>query len=387
MTDVTYESTPQRVTRGKYLAEGLYCLTCHTERDTTVAGWPPIMEKQFSGSLRFETDSTYLYAPNLTPDEETGSGTFTDDMLARAIREGVGHDGRRLVPVGLGGMPSGSFKNLTDEDLASIIVYLRSIPPINNEIPTRNIGRMREEQIQDRWHPILDDLVEPDFTDPVSRGKYLISVSDCFGCQTGWSGRNPGVFGGGLQFGNEEKNISSPNISSDPTGIGNWTAETFISMIRNGKNGILDPVMPWISYRNLTDEDLTDIYLALKQSQPVKHLILNGATPTYCEVCETEHGLGSTNHLEEIQPFSNQFVVPLDYAGTYVNQVFEADTLRLTISENKLILDDFEFIPVSETDFLADGFFAPIRFNRDLEGKVTSLNFRYFDRDVYRKIE
>lgn len=387
LTDVTFAITPERIARGKYLADGLYCLTCHTERDTTQAGWPPILVKKFAGALRFETDSTHLYAPNLTPDMETGIGSFSDDMLSRAIREGVGHDGRRLVSVDLEGMPSGSFRNLTDEDLASIIVYLRTIPPIKNKIPSRNIGNALEENLQRRWHPNLVGLDDPDFSDPVGRGKYLISLTDCNGCHTGWYGRNPGIFGGGLQFGDEDKNIASPNISSDPTGIGNWTAEGFIDIIRTGKNGVLDPVMPWISYRNLSDEDLTNIYLALKESQPVRHFVLNGAEPTFCEVCETEHGMGAANHLEPIQPFQSDFMIPVDYAGKYINQIFEADTIEFIIANNKLMMEDFEFIPMSESDFVADRFFAPIHFSRDGNGKVVDFYYQTYMRGTYIKVD
>jgi hypothetical protein len=65
-----------------------------------------------------------IVAPNITPDRETGAGNWTDDMLARAIREGIGHDDRALFP----GMWYESFAMLSYEDLAAVIVYLRSIP-------------------------------------------------------------------------------------------------------------------------------------------------------------------------------------------------------------------------------------------------------------------
>ena len=70
-------------------------------------------------------------APNITPDRTTGIGNWTDDMLARAIREGVGHDGHLLDPQV---MPYEFYRSMSDEDLASIIVYLRSIPPVRNAL-------------------------------------------------------------------------------------------------------------------------------------------------------------------------------------------------------------------------------------------------------------
>src|SRR5207248_2143382 len=72
----------------------------------------------------------FLTAPNLTPDPETGAaGTWSDDTLARAIREGIGHDGRALFI-----MPYGRYRHMTDEDLASVIVYLRSLPPVKHNL-------------------------------------------------------------------------------------------------------------------------------------------------------------------------------------------------------------------------------------------------------------
>ena len=72
-----------------------------------------------------------VYAPNITPDAETGAGNWSDDQLARAIREGVGHDGRALFPL----MPYPDFHSMSDEDLASVIVYLRSLPPVHKPRP------------------------------------------------------------------------------------------------------------------------------------------------------------------------------------------------------------------------------------------------------------
>ena len=66
----------------------------------------------------------HVVAPNISPDPEAGAGTWTDDQLARAIREGIGHDGRALFPM----MPYEDFRQMSDEDVASIVVYLRSLP-------------------------------------------------------------------------------------------------------------------------------------------------------------------------------------------------------------------------------------------------------------------
>ena len=85
--------TPERVERGRYLSEGLLqCFVCHSERDWKKPGAPPIPAMKGAGTC----GAAGLTAPNLTPDNETGTGTWTDDMLIRAIREGISHDGRVL---------------------------------------------------------------------------------------------------------------------------------------------------------------------------------------------------------------------------------------------------------------------------------------------------
>ena len=125
LTNIKYERTAARLKRGEYLATGLLeCFMCHSERDWKLPGAPPITSMLGSGKILYEDSTMRIAPPNITPDKETGAGTWTDDMFARAIREGVGHDGRALSL----DMPYNNFKRLSDEDLASVIVYIRSLP-------------------------------------------------------------------------------------------------------------------------------------------------------------------------------------------------------------------------------------------------------------------
>ena len=99
----------------------------------------------------FKEDSTKRLAPpNITPEKETGAGTWTDDMFARAIREGVGHDGRALSEA----MPYFNFKRLSDEDLASVIVYLRSLPPVHHVVPPTKMPAGDRAEIEKYSRPI-----------------------------------------------------------------------------------------------------------------------------------------------------------------------------------------------------------------------------------------
>ena len=123
LTDRQFERTPERLARGKYLVNGpAACFDCHSqvekELDKLAPGEAPKFHDLGSGRVFFDDGKARLVVPNITPDVETGAGTWTDDQFARAIREGIGHDGRTLFPL----MPYDDFRNLSDEDLASIIV-------------------------------------------------------------------------------------------------------------------------------------------------------------------------------------------------------------------------------------------------------------------------
>ncbi len=134
LTDVKFESTPERIARGEYLANGAsHCFLCHSVRDWSKPGAPPIESKKGAGAIFLDQEGFRIVIPNITPDKGTGAGTWTDDMLAWAIREGVGHDGRALFPL----MLYQSFRNFSDEDIASIVVYLRTLPAVHNKLPKR----------------------------------------------------------------------------------------------------------------------------------------------------------------------------------------------------------------------------------------------------------
>jgi len=163
LTSIKFEQTAKRLQRGQYLAEGiLQCFTCHSPGNWEAPDAPPLTEMQGSGGTIIKEDNiTRIVAPNITPDAETGAGKWSDDMFARAIREGVSHDGRALS----GEMPYFFFKNLSDEDLASVIVYLRSLPPIHNAVPRTKISAEERSWTEKSLKPIIQPVLTPDSSD------------------------------------------------------------------------------------------------------------------------------------------------------------------------------------------------------------------------------
>lgn len=378
LTDRTFQVTPARLERGRYLAEGvLMCVLCHSERDWDSPGAPPVEGKEAAGAVLWERDGHRMVAPNLTPDSATGTGTWPDDALARAIREGVGHDGRALsLP-----MYWRSFRDLSDEDLASVIVYLRSLPPVRNTVPGRSLPPERVAELARQPMPLTEPVPMPDLSDPVARGTYLVRIADCAGCHTAWYSRPmPGVFGGGNEVGRADEEVYSSNISPDVSGIGEWGEEQFVRTMRSGKGGTLDPVMPWVAYRHMTDQDLAAVYRALRQAPPVRHWVNNLAPPTDCAVCGQAHGLGEHNEPIRIEPVDVPADVLADYVGRYVSEA-RGDTVRVMLEDGTLRLafeegESQALIPLSETRLRAAGLPAPLEFVRGQAGAVSHIRIR-----------
>jgi len=296
LTERTFQSTPDRLERGKYLVEGLAaCFWCHSEHD-------PQTHLPAAGKLGAGVDDpdfprailTALVYPNLTPDRETGAGTWTDDMLARAIREGVGHDGRPLIPI----MPYSSFRNLSDEDLASIVVYLRSIPPVRNPLPKMRIKLPFSLLAKSYPRPLTTPVSQPDLSDPIKHGEYLTKIAECFACHEGEDqDRRSLPFGGGRVFDEDPSGpVAAANLTSDPSGISYFDQAIFIRSLRTGRVGARElKVMPWRRFGNVSDEDLGAIFAYLRTIQAVRHRVDNTEPPTYCRICRHKHGGGALN--------------------------------------------------------------------------------------------
>ncbi|MCH9696188.1 MAG: cytochrome c [Gammaproteobacteria bacterium] len=124
------------VERGEYLVELLGCGSCHTNGAFEGA---PDMSRALAGSntgIAFtnplgDKRPGVIYPANITPDTATGIGDWTDRQLANAIRAGIGRHGTRRIA----SMPWQGYSRLTDDDVSSIVVYLRSIKPVENSVP------------------------------------------------------------------------------------------------------------------------------------------------------------------------------------------------------------------------------------------------------------
>jgi len=296
LTDRKFEVNSARMERGRYLVDSVNgCFGCHTDQDWSKPGAPPAAGREGSGHVWADQGLPWLVAPNITPDKETGVGNWSDDALARAIREGIGHDGRTLFPL----MPYPHYREMSDEDLASIIVYLRSVPPVRNQLPVTKIPFPLNFLMNNVPQPVTAPVTVDTSTDE-KRGAYLVTMAACSDCHTPQEKGQPiaGMeFAGGFLLHEPKGDVVSTNITPAASGIVYYNDATFIQALRQGKVGArpLRASMPWYFFGKMTDSDLKSIFAYLKTVKPVRHQIDNFEPPTFCRLCKQKHGFGATN--------------------------------------------------------------------------------------------
>ena len=300
LTNRTFERTPERLARGTYLVEAqMGCMVCHSPHDWTKHD-PVILPGMKGAGQDFgfmKGLPGHVIAPNLTPDPETGAGNWSDDTLARAVREGIGHDGRALFPL----MPYEHYRHLPDEDLASVIVYLRALQPVRNPLPKTEIIFPVKYLIRGVPQPLTAPV-------PAARPVHSGEARRAF-CGHGRMHRLPHASGrevclyrawilrAALSWMAPGDTLPAPNLTPDPTGIPYYDEALFVQTLRTGyvKARELKQIMPWDVYRNMKDEDLKDIFAYLKTLKPVKHRVDNAEPPTMCPLCKVAHGAGEQN--------------------------------------------------------------------------------------------
>jgi hypothetical protein len=279
--DIAVEITPERIERGSYLAnEVLGCMYCHSERDYDYFGGPVIPGTLGKGGEVFDEKvgvSGYLVAQNITP---YGIGDWSDGELYRAIVSGLHKDGYAMFPI----MPFDVYLFLTDEDLYSLIAYVRMLEPIESDYSgQRELSTIMTIIANSRAIPAAPwDL---DWDNQLQVGEYYARIGGCTFCHTTADERMQPVEGmylaGGLGMPWEDKIIRASNITADPeTGIGTWSEADFIKRFTDYRDNNI-PVadigwnspMAWPVYANIREQDLAAIYAYVMAQRPVKHAV------------------------------------------------------------------------------------------------------------------
>lgn len=251
MVDIPTDATS--IERGQHLAQAVSaCTGCH--------------QPDFSGEIFVdEPPIGTIAAPNLTTGEGGIGNNYTDEDWVRAIRHGIGSDGRTLAM-----MPSNYYAKMSDADLGALVAYLKTVPPVDHRLPERNItfpGTIIFGVLAYRNMPvsIIDHQTTGAAEMPATvgeQGEYLINIGVCRECH------------GADLAGLTDENGPPPGPNLTPGGpLKSWNEADFVQALRNGltpDGRVLDPEkMPWPGYAHLTDEELNAIWAYL-QTLPEK---------------------------------------------------------------------------------------------------------------------
>jgi mono/diheme cytochrome c family protein len=255
------------IARGKYLAEAADCEACHTAEH----GVP------FAGGRPFDTDFGTLYSPNITPDPETGIGSYTDEEFIKAMHEGIGKGGKRLYPA----FPYAAYTHLTNEDVLAIKAYIFSIPPVKNTAPENTLRwPYNQRGLMAMWGALYNpkERFEPvaDKTPSWNRGAYLVEgLGHCGDCHTPRTMLqaldNRKKFAGGMAEGWRAYNLTSDKDS----GIGTWSQEDMETYLKTGhtmnRGSAFGPMAQAVhlSFQKLTASDVSAIVEYVRSVPPV----------------------------------------------------------------------------------------------------------------------
>ena len=287
------------VERGRYLASAADCGSCHTI---------PGGDHPFAGGRPIETPFGILAAPNITPDHETGIGSWTDDEFDAAVRNGRSRNGARLYPA----MPFPYYSRMSRLDIKDIRAYLDTIEPVRNAVRVNRLPfPLNQRTSMMAWDALYFNPEEfhPDGSKSKdwNRGAYLVlGPGHCGACHTpktylGGDKSTEAFRGGALQ------GWTAPAITSGQGPLANWSADDIATYLKTGHNrysaaaGLMGEVVE-LSTSKLTDDDVKAIAVYLKDisgpsqqsSSPNNETLTAGAAiyQDLCSACHRQDGKG-----------------------------------------------------------------------------------------------
>ncbi len=269
---------PETIARGQYVVDALvHCTICHTPEEEflrqDVRGMVP------KGGHVWEMGPlATIRSANLTP---AGIGDMSDADLARIIRTGInadGHPAPLMVAVG----------PMADEDLVAVMSYLRSLPPVENDIPPSEIGIAAKVLFQTAMVGFVrpKNLDAPPFVKEggisIERGRYIAEgPAFCYGCHSEQALRpelavKEPYFAGAAWADPDPKDdtmeLRAPNLTTHKTGVLSYLDEdAFVTRMRSGRMVDHSP-MPWENYQLMTEDDLRSIHRYLSSLKPIDNL-------------------------------------------------------------------------------------------------------------------
>jgi mono/diheme cytochrome c family protein len=325
------DSDPQELTqieRGRYLAVLSDCASCHT-----VSG----SNQPFAGGRAIETPFGNILAPNITPDAETGIGSWSDDAFDAAVRNGLRRNGSRLYPA----MPYTAYTKMSRDDVLAIRAYLNTVTPVSNAVVANTLPFPFNIRASMRvWNALYFNRgsykPDPQKSAERNRGAFLVDgPGHCGACHT------PKTFLGGdkaSQYlrGGFLQGWSAPDITGDTrVGVGAWSAEDLVAYLKSGHNRVSAATGPMaevvtLSTEHMTDPDLKAIasYLKSLSGKPDHPQALSKEDPAmvsgtaiYRDQCSACHGIDGKGVAELFPSIADSPMVKSDDATTSIRIV------------------------------------------------------------------
>lgn len=288
----------ERIQKGHYLANAADCFACHTQREGG---------KPFAGGRPIETPFGNITSPNITPDNETGIGAWTDDQFVRAVREGRGRDGSRLYPA----MPYPSYTKMSRDDVLAIRAYLKTIQPVHNAVQSNTLPfPFNIRAVMWVWDALYftpgEFKPDPKQSAVWNRGAFLVEgPGHCSACHTpknflGGNDTDARLSGGKLQ------GWFAPDITGDTRqGLGSWPVSDIATYLKTGHNSITAATGPMAeevrdSTSKLNDRDRIAMATYLKSlpshsdqsaPEPTEQPVMAAGQAIYRDECSACHGL------------------------------------------------------------------------------------------------
>ena len=222
------EPSEETIARGKALVVAGDCASCHTADPA----------KPFAGGKRIATPFGGVYAPNLTPDLETGIGNWGDADFLLALRHGIAPDGSRYYPA----LPYPYFTKLIRDDLLAIRAYLGTLEPVRKETPPPELLFPFNFRVVMRiwnWLYLTPGIIMPDQSKGTewNRGRYLVEgLGHCGSCHTPKNFLGADKAGQALA-GNRVAGVMAPRLDgAEGSATKSWSVEDITDYLRTGRN-------------------------------------------------------------------------------------------------------------------------------------------------------
>jgi len=321
-------ATPEQ---GRYLVAAGNCVSCHTRPGGT----------PFAGGLPFSTPVGVIYSTNITPDVQTGIGSWTAADLRRAMQHGVARNGDHLFPA----FPYTAFTKVSDADIQAIYAYLRTLPAVSYRPPGNGLPFAM------RWPMVLWNRLffKPgrfgiNLTQSAewNRGAYLVAgLGHCGSCHTP---RNlllaeqseRAYHGGVLQApvtDKQERRWSAVDLTNSARGLGAWSVAELAQYFQTGvsaRAGAFGPMNDVIvnSLKLLAPEDLHAMAVYLKslparvyEDERVPAQQLSEGAPIYKARCEKCHGRSGRGGLFTGPPLAGSAIVQAEDPASLINVI------------------------------------------------------------------